>query len=332
MEKELMPFTLPTDAEIMLIQPNNVTFGQYQITDWQENLLTLISDGIQKHMTREKELSVDLFGQPYIDIVCDEAGGVRNKAKVLREAVELTKKTFSFKWLHPRMKKTIETTGVIITTVHDLKGTNKITVNFNPWAIPFLLYYGVGVGGTRYSKKMALTLRGNYTKRIYKILCSQRDRAEYYYPLEQLRKDLEIPESKSNSDIKRDILETSRMRIKEGGSDVWFDYDFICRFPQKGRKPKADTVVFRIQTANPAKVGGEHFDMYAYVHRWMGYCFKTSSSKPVDVIEKLIKLGALKAVYDRALFYDEEVLRGDKTREHAENSLKKMLRENYKIE
>lgn len=46
-EKDLVPFTPPTEEEIMLIQPNNVTFGQYNISEWQENLLTLISDKLQ---------------------------------------------------------------------------------------------------------------------------------------------------------------------------------------------------------------------------------------------------------------------------------------------
>lgn len=55
-EKNLAPFVPPTEEEIMLIQPNNVTFGQYNISEWQENLLTLISDKLQKHMTRKEEL------------------------------------------------------------------------------------------------------------------------------------------------------------------------------------------------------------------------------------------------------------------------------------
>ena len=68
----------PTEEEVMLIQPNNVTFGQYSVTEWQENLLTLISDQIQQHMTREKQLPKDLFNQPVVEIKCDEAGG-KNK-------------------------------------------------------------------------------------------------------------------------------------------------------------------------------------------------------------------------------------------------------------
>lgn len=79
MDKLFIPITPPTEEEIMLIQPNNVTFGQYNISEWQENLLTLISDKLQKHMTREEELPRDLFNMPYVTIRCDEAGGQKQQ-------------------------------------------------------------------------------------------------------------------------------------------------------------------------------------------------------------------------------------------------------------
>lgn len=81
MNKDFAPIAPPTEEEIMLIQPNNVTFGQYNISEWQENMLTLISDKIQKHMTREEELPRDLFNQPYVTIRCDEAGGKTTKQR-----------------------------------------------------------------------------------------------------------------------------------------------------------------------------------------------------------------------------------------------------------
>lgn len=101
-EKNLAPFVPPTEEEIMLIQPNNVTFGQYNISEWQENLLTLISDKLQKHMTRKEELPRDLFNQPYVTILCDEAGGKNNKTKVIKEATDMLGKRFSFRWKHPK--------------------------------------------------------------------------------------------------------------------------------------------------------------------------------------------------------------------------------------
>lgn len=101
----------PTEEEVMLIQPNNVTFGQYSVTEWQENLLTLISDQIQQHMTREKQLPKDLFNQPVVEIKCDEAGGKNNKSKVLKEAIAMMRKNFSFRWVHPNIHQTVETFG-----------------------------------------------------------------------------------------------------------------------------------------------------------------------------------------------------------------------------
>lgn len=325
-------FNPPSKEEIMLIQPNNVTLGQYNVTDWQENLLTLIGDNIQKHMSREQELPRDLFNQPYVTISCDEAGGKNNKKKVYKEALDLTKKLFSFRWLHPRIHQTIETTGVVITTIHDIKNTNKITININPWAIPFLIYYGVGVGGTRFSKSIALSLRGNYTKRIYKIICSQHDRREYYYPIEQFRTDLGISEVYSNSQIDQKILRPSQQRIKESESEIWFDYKLICKNPIKGRKPKADTIVFTINTLHPRQEKGDQFSQYTYVYRWvfnaMGYPVDNAAQLAVD---KIVETGKLKEVYDRCCFYDDQIFTGDKTRDHAQNALMKMLREEFGI-
>ena len=331
-EKDIMQFIPPTEEEIMLIQPNNVTFGQYNISEWQENLLPLISDKLQKHMTRKEELPRDLFNMPYVTVKCDDAGGKNHKSMVLREALDLAKKIFSFRWVHPKIRKTIETTGVIITTIHNIKGTNQIIININPWAIPFLVYYGVGVGGTRYSKGLALGLRGNYTKRLYKIICSQRDRKQYYYPIQQLRKDLEIPEKHSNNDIDRRILKPAKERIKESGSDVWFDYEMICKYPVKGRKPKADTVLFTINTLHPREEGGEQYEQYSFVYRWVSSAMDhPTNDRAVKAVDKIAELGRLKNVYERCCYYDDKVCAGDMVRKHAENALLKMLREEFGI-
>lgn len=328
--KEIVPFDPPTEEEIMLIQPNNVTFGQYNISEWQEDLLTLIGDKIQKHMTREEELPRDLFNQPYVTIRCDDAGGKNNKNKVLKEAIDMLNKRFSFRWIHPKMKKEVETTGAVITNIHNVKGTNLITLNLNPWAIPFLTYYGVGVGGTRFSKSLVLGLRGNYTKRLYKIICSQRDRKEYYYSIAQFRKDLEISEKQSNNYIDRKILKPAKERIKESGSDVWFDYELICKRPIKGRKPKADTIVFTISTLHPREAGGEQFEQYSFVYRWVSNAMNNpTDDRAQKAVDKISDSGRLKEVYERCCYYDNRVCNGTQSRMHAQNALLKMLREEF---
>ena len=332
MAKNNIPYKELSEKEFLMIVPNNVTFGQYEISELQENILTLIGDALQKHISRECPLPRDLFDQPYIEILCDEASGRNNKATVKAAAYDLIKKTFSFRWKHPTVHSDCETVGTIITTVHDLKNTNRIVINFNMWAIPFLLYYGIGVGGTRYNKSVALSLRGNYTKRLYKIVCSQKDRTEYIYNIEQFKKDLSLPKSYTNAEIERRVLEPARERIKESGTDVWFEYEMMCQHPKKGRKPKADTIYFYIKTLHPKEAGGDHYYQYSYVYRWISNAMgRPTNDSAVTAVEKITSSGRLKQVYDRICYWDDKVSRGEQTMPHVNNSILKLLREDFGI-
>ena len=78
--------------------------------------------------------------------------GEEQQEQSSERAIAMMRKNFSFRWVHPNIHQTVETFGVVITTVHNIKGTNRVALTLNPWAIPFLLYYGTGVGGTRYGR------------------------------------------------------------------------------------------------------------------------------------------------------------------------------------
>lgn len=321
-----------TIDEIMLLQPNNITFGQYELSEVQENVLTLIIDAIQDHVTKRKELPRDLFNQPYVEILCDEAKGKNSKSQVKKAIEGMFKKEFSFKWVHPEIHKTVESSGTIISTMHDIKGTNKVVINFNVWAIPFFIYFGVGVGGTRFNKTVALTLRGDYTKRIYKIICRWQDKTMFRYNIEDFKKDLGIPESYTNALMKKKILQVAKERIDESNSDVKFDYELICLNPKKGRKPKDDTIEFRITTLNPVAAGGDQEKQYRVVYSWMVHCYGSKTSKPLDVTDQLTMGGNLQKVYDRIVFYQDQIKDNSMTKKEAENRLKVMLYQEYGIE
>jgi len=79
-------------SELMTIQSNNVTFGKYDISSIQENILTTIGGALQNHMTNKASMSHDLFNVPYIEVNCDEIGGKNNKRRVLKEAKDLMKR------------------------------------------------------------------------------------------------------------------------------------------------------------------------------------------------------------------------------------------------
>lgn len=145
-------------------------------------------------------------------------------------------------------------------------------------------------------------------------------------------KDLEIPEKHSNNDIDRKILRPAQERIKESGSDVWFDYELICKYPIKGRKPKADTIIFTINTLHPREAGGEQFEQYSFVYRWVSNAMNNpTDDKAQKAVDKISDLGRLKEVYERCCYYDDRVCSGVQSRIHAQNALLKMLREEFKI-
>lgn len=318
-------------TELMLLQTNDMTFGQFTVSEWQDNILTLMTEQLQKHMTTEQQLQTDLFGEPYVTIACDEVGGKNNKAKVLKEARGLREKVFSYRWVSPKTHRTIETSGVIVTTIHDDKGTNNVTLNFNKWAIPFLIYYGKGVGGTWFSKNVSLQLRGDKTKRLYRVICSQRDKTDFYYSIKQFREDFMIGDSYTNASIKKHILDPARDRIKESNADVWFDYEMITRYPKNnGRKPMADTIVFHIKTTKATNGTSQH-ERNATVHRWLMIAFDHDLFKVEKAWNVVLNSSRLDEIYNRLVYWEDQVSAGKMTTPHVKNSFKKLLRDDFNL-
>lgn len=321
----------PSINDLILLQPKSVTFGQYDISEWQENILTLITESLQKHLTKEKPLNTDLFGEPYVVVKCDEAGGTNNKAKVIASAKDLISKVFSFQW-KSKNGKNVKSTGTIITTIHDVEGSNNLTINFNKWAIPFLLYYGEGSGGGLFSKNIALTLRGNMTKRIYKMISAYKDKTYYEYPIETFRKDFNVSKSYSNYLIGKKILEPAMKRIKESNSDVWFDYELKTKYKQNnGRKPKADTIVFHIKTT-AATQGTDQFRRNETIRRWVDIAFDhPTDNKTITTTDKIISSDKCDMFFNKCIYYDDQITAGNMTTQHVKNTLRKILRDEFNI-
>ena len=304
----------PSINDLILLQPKSVTFGQYDISEWQENILTLITESLQKHMTKEKPLNTDLFGEPYVVIKCDEAGGTNNKNKVIQAAKELIPKLFSFRW-KGKGDKWVTSTGT-----------------FNKWAIPFLLYYGEGSGGGLFCKNVALTLRGNMTKRIYKMISAYKDKTFYEYPIETFRKDFNVSKSYSNYLIGKKILEPAMKRIKESNSDVWFDYKLKTKYKQNnGRKPKIDTIVFYIKTT-AATQGTDQFRRNETIRRWVDIAFEhPTDNKTITTTDKIISSDKCEMFYNKCIYYDDQITAGKMTTQHVKNTLLKILRDEFNI-
>jgi len=55
--------------------------------------------------------------------------------------------------------------------------------------------------------------------------------------------------------------------------------------------------------------------------------YNLTTSKPVDIIDKISSEGELKKLYDRIIFYEDKITSGEMTTIHAKNSIKKMIRD-----
>ncbi len=326
---------------LMTIQPNNVTFGQYEISSIQENIITAISDFLQPRMTNKEGLITQLLSSDTlktdmdIHIDCNEVGGKNNKLRVTKEAKALMDKKFTFRWVVPGTKQNVETTGVVVTTVHDFKGSSKLTVSVNKWAIPYLIYYGKGVGGTVFSKKIALTLRGKYAKRIYKIICSQRDRSVFEYSIKQFRADFEVPKNYDNAHIKSKILEPAKKAIDSSHSDVTFDYEFVTKKRNQKTKPVADTIVLHITpVCVPVPVSEdmqkELANNYNYCYTWMKRV--SGIENDPDIIkctEGVENSGKMAQFIKKLEYYDDQLASGNCAMLYVRNTIAKILREDY---
>lgn len=343
--------------DIMLLQTNNMTFGQFEVTPIQDNILTIINEHLQGYMENKKPLNLDLFGYPYFTINCDDIGGPRHKMLVIKNVVALFPKVFSYRWFpkeiipllpkefidkwFPNVKgHSVKTTGTIISTFHDIEGTNLIEIVLNPWAIPFLTYYGKGVGGTWYKKQIALSLRGDKPKRIYKILCSQCNNERggvFDYPIKQLIEDFQLPPSYTNTIIKNRILEPAKNEINGIFADVWFEYELKILHPLKNkRKPKADTVRFYIHTTRKEKET-HHLSTKTYkglddvLYRWLIATFGCVELTD-KVFNTIMESDRRDEIINRVVYWQEEQRKGEKTSQHIKNCIKKLVREDFNLD
>ena len=263
---EVYPKTVKETMSIL--QPKTITYASYNLTAVQEDMLTYITEQLQEFASSKSSLiRPNLFGNLSIELNVDNFPTLRrNWKKFLEQIDDLRRKDFAFSWnCHfantPEAKSMfakdgvdsdiveVETKGSIITTLHYIKSQSRVILDINPWSIPYLLYYGPKVGGTKYYKEIALSLPGKYSKRVYKMIMDWLTLGDYHEEsIAAFRYCLQIPESYDNNKIKTEILDRAKKEIDESGSHIKFDYEFITRKSSTSKTKRAyDTIAFTIK-------------------------------------------------------------------------------------
>lgn len=264
-----------SDVMIPVTQPRAVTYASYDCTALQEDILTSIISELSRYQSAKASLvRPDLFGVLTIPLNIDDFPGLDRKVSDFRKAVrEMRAIDFNFAWkydfantevtrgmfLDPETGESlipdgaeVETTGSVIINVHKITDSKRILVDLNPLVVPFLLYIGKQVGGTKYFKGISMSLSGKYTKRIYKMIMDWHTLGtEKRIPIQEFRDILQIPASYDNNKIRTDILEKARQEIEMSDSSVKFSFDLVNTglIRAEGRKKPADTIIFKLSTS-----------------------------------------------------------------------------------
>jgi hypothetical protein len=318
------------------METRNLTLSKYDYSEVQQNVITLIQEQLKEYMTKdatEAVVRIDSMGEPYITIDCNEASKKNRKEYVIAEIQKMFLKPISFRWRHESWGKDIKTICPIVTAIHDVKNTSLVKVNYNRWAIPFLIWYGKGIGGTVYDKTVSLTLVGKYTKRIYKLICSYRDKNTYEYDLEKFREDFAIPKSYKNDKIRTNILDKAKEDIDNSKSDVKFDYEM--KMVKEGKKKAAaKAIIFKIQWKKTREnMNEQESKVYSNAYIKVGR-LGIEASKTVALTDLLMDKNLLQLVIEKYNYYDDLITSGARMQngQHytfsiLKNVMRKLIRE-----
>ena len=310
-----------------LVQPNKVTEARYDFNATQENILTCVIDAIQDQLTQKKPIQTDLFKNPYITILASDVAMGKNKYYVWEEVKKMRRKDIDFEWTNPETNLEEEVNTSLFSEARNEKESDKIHLGISKWAIPYLIYWGKGVGGTIYNKKTALLLTGSYTKRIYKMCCQWKDRGGLTMDLDKFREILGIQgKYKTPKDLKRWVLEPAKDKMKEK-SEIYFEYSL-----DKIDSRSYNVIRFKILT-NTLDEDQKNSN------QWYAFCWATlnqlypASEKSRTILDDITNRGLLRALYSRISRLDDDHTSGKiKTRKHRDNTLKVFLKEDLNIQ
>ena len=237
----------------------------------------------------------------------------------------------------------------------------KVYVSLNNWAIPYFLFYGAyDIYFGKVQKDIALSLRGQTAKRLYKMICSmygkKGNRCEL--PLDELRGMLNLNGEMRRMDVPREdgmeyyvtgkktyrradkmrgVLDQARDLIKASGSDYWFEYELLSRNHngKRGRQPM-DTVVFTVH--NRGELPGERGPIDESLFGDLADLFRLFANYDIvpvmsvqETAERILRAGAAETVLRKHAFYRKRIQEDDPYDPLAREDRKKRLRHEFNI-
>ena len=343
-----------------ILQPKTVTRASYRLTHLHYHILVHIREELQAYITnnpadvRSNELiTVPLF--------CDDYPHFKgNGSAFLGYVKELMLKdnVISFEWRYnssfhkdlfqwmqrgmcgrsgarmavPTDGALIQQASVIIANAMRCENDpNKVVVSINPAVLPFLLYYGPGVGGTCFDRDVILTFRSMYSCRLYENLMDWSTSCGVkVVSLEEFRMLLQYPENYKVYDIKRKILDVAKEEFENCGSSVLFDFKFRydSQFGSvsgtRGRYP-ANCIEFTMYRKD--FVDWKELSRKQILVMLQGVADREKQGLCEATARKIVKDGKDTVVKSKFLYYDKKMSSGKMSLSEYKNTMLKIIRE-----
>lgn len=315
-----------------IILPNSFTFSyrNENFTACQHDILLLVFEALQGHMTSSAPHELAIEQKVTIDTT--EIMGNRNKEHVLEAARRLQSLEFGFRYIRDELGNVNRVWGVFVTTVEDIKDTPYMRLTINKDIFPVLTYYGESVGGTLLLKESSLETKGKHAKTIREMLISRRGIGYFKEDLDEFKRMLGLSEQYRPACLRKDILEPVRQYLQQN-SDIWFEYEMI-KEKVPGRKDRDSSIYFWIYTEETGRPSSkQNFNDYSLVHSWVTRLTgDPMDHRNISVTDRVSESGRLHHLARKCQFYGQEVRNGSIEKGHAENIIRKILKDDYGIQ
>ncbi len=275
-----------------IIQPNRVTMMRYAVTELEENLFTLVMDNFQAELYHGKMMNRNLWGEPVLNLNLKEIAPNQKPNAAFKALKNVKRREFGYTYINQSNGKEIEVDGILFPTL--LKHDNYVQVKINTDALPYLLWLGESGGEKTYFNKItALALSGGHSKRLYKMLCSWKNKGGWRIKIEEFKKQLKV--KYALRDLKKKVLEPARIELYNNlKSDIWFEYssetsEELKQQGGKGRKAH-DQLVFKIHTrykSNDERLEelrkGVSHEYFQEILKFLQYCLGVTSEKAINI-------------------------------------------------
>lgn len=308
--------------------------ASYDLTEVQENILTMVCNHVRQFISTDKGEIRSMIDRLYKDGMHIEfdtnfmkAISKRTDLKGNNAMIEALQEkgcniTYRFK---DNEGKILENHCPIFANIQENKTTKHLYGYINPWALPFILYYGQGAGGNIISIQKALTIRGKYSKRLYKLLCGYVSKGIYKLTKEYILNSWKINEKCMINGRCKSYIDKAVNEINS--NDVGFKVSYKPILESKGQgRPKVIAYEFIIKSDKETNTndGNTYRTIYNIMNR-----IAINSNANIAICDKVFNADKGNKLINKWTYYSEQVSKGAMTDGQRKAAIETILREEY---